>query len=389
MPAPLSVRRVETPADYHTFLNFPWTLYKGDPVWVPPLLSMQRHKLDREHNPSWSYMEGEYFIARRGDRPVGTVAAFINHRHNEFHGENIGFFGQFDVYDDPAAAHALLQTAAEYVQARGCDALRGPASFSTNDLFGVLLNHYEEVPPILTPYNYPYYVDLMDSAPGFKKVMDCYSYHFTLPEFHASKSLEQARRITHKNSQRRDITIRPLEPKRLRQELDLLKDIYSRAWEKNWGFVPFIEQELDELVKELGPFLEPRLTLFATVKGQPAAFLLAYPDMNEVLHRAHPRPDVPEPVTMAKAVWHWKLRPAITRIRIALLGVDQQYRSIGVEAALFARLFEVFRELVQEGTRWQTADAGWVLETNTEMTRLAEASGGQRHKVFRLYERAL
>ena len=95
MTQPVAVRKVESKADFDTFLTFPWTLYKDDPIWVPPLLSMQRHKFDKGKNPTWQHLEGDYFIARRGEQVVGTIAAFINHRHNEFQGEQIGFFGAF------------------------------------------------------------------------------------------------------------------------------------------------------------------------------------------------------------------------------------------------------------------------------------------------------
>jgi GNAT superfamily N-acetyltransferase len=389
MSAPVTVHIVETPADLKTFLRFPWTVYKDDPYWVPPLVSMQRHKLDKRKNPTWQHMEGDYFLARRGDQPVGTIAAFINHRHNEFQGEHIGFFGMFEVFDDQEAANALLETAAGYVRERGYDAIRGPASFSTNDECGILVEGFGQVPAVLTPYNPPYYQRLLDHAPGYAPVMDLLNYHFTLRDFHTSKSLEQSLRVTRKNNERRKIVVRSLERRRMRAELSMLKDIYNSAWEKNWGFVPLSEAELDEMVQSLGQFVEPRLVLFATVAGKPAAFLLAMPDLNEALHPAYPRPGKPEIFCLAQAVWHWKLRPKITRIRIALLGVDQGYRGIGVEAALFARLFEVFQELTQEKPRWQAADAGWVLETNEPMNRLVQALGGKPYKRFRFYERAL
>jgi hypothetical protein len=116
--------------------------------------------------------------------------------------------------------------------------------------------------------------------------------------------------------------------------------------------------------------------------------LLAFPDLNQVLHRVQARPGKPEIVSLAQALWHWKIRPKITRIRIALMGVKEGHRGIGVEAALFARLFEVFQELYEE-TIWRSADAGWVLETNEPMDRLVLALGGERYRQYRFYERAL
>jgi GNAT superfamily N-acetyltransferase len=384
----LTVRKVTTKHELKTFLEFPWTLYRGDPYWVPPLVSMQREKLDKRKNPSWRYMTGHYFIAWRNGQPVGTIAAFINHRHNEFHDENIGFFGLFEVVDDQATADALLGTAAEYVAAQGAEAIRGPASFSTNEECGVLIKGFDDPPVILMPYNYPYYQRLLDNAPGFEKLMDVYSYNITLENWQSTPKLEQSIRVTRKNNQRRQITVRTLDRHRMKDDLQLFKEVYNQAWDDNWGFVPLTNEELDALVSDLGRYLEPRLAFFAQVAGAPAAFLLAFPDLNQPLHHAYPRPGTPELWDMARVVWHWKLRPKIKRIRIALMGVRDGYRGIGVEAAMFVELLQSAVALAQE-IGGNSADAGWVLETNTAMQRLVEAYSGEDYKHYRFYERTL
>jgi len=384
--ASVTVRQVESRRDFNTFLRFPWTLYHGDPYWVPPLVSMQRHKLDKRDNPTWQHMEGEYFVAWRGDKPVGTIAAFINHRHNEFQGEHIGFFGLFEVYDDQEAANALLDTAAEYVRARGYDALRGPASFSTNEECGVMIEGFDDPPVILMPYNYPYYQRLIENAAGFEKVMELYSYYITVEGAESARQkFDKLFRVVNKNNERRHIEVRALDMKHAKREFSMFADIYNKAWDKNWGFVPFSADELAALVKEMGQFVDPRLAFFATVEGKPVAFLMGIPDMNQVLKRAYPRPGKPEPLTLLQVLWHWKLRPKITRTRVMLMGVEEGYRGIGVEPALFAALYQ---EAVHMG-KLECADGGWVLETNKPIQRLVEAYNSRVYKRYRFYERAL
>lgn len=384
MSVALSVRKVESKADYEAFLKFPWVLYKGDPYWVPPLLSMQQHKLDKKKNPTWKHLEGDYFVAWRGDKPVGTIAAFINHRHNEFHNEHIGFFGFFEVYDDQEAATALLETAAEYVRAKGYNAIRGPASFSTNEECGVLIEGFDDVPVVLMPYNYPYYQRLIENVPGFAKVMDLYSYYITLENVEGGGRLAKLLRVTQKNNERRHIVTRMPDVKKLKQEFLTLKAIYNRAWDQNWGFVPFSDEELDEMVKMLGQYFVPRLAQYASVDGKPIGFLLALPDMNQALHAAYPRPGIPEPISLLQVLWHWKIRPKINRARIMLMGVQEGYRGLGVESAMFAALYH---EVVDMG--WNYADGGWVLETNEPMQRLVDAYNSRHYKTYRFYERAL
>lgn len=388
MSLPVTVRQVTTNADFETFLQFPWQHYWRDPMWVPPLVGMQRDKLNKQKNPAWEYIEGEYFVAWRGAQPVGTIAAFVNHRHNEFHNERIGFFGFFETVDDQAVADALLNTAADYVRGLGCEALRGPANFSTNEECGLLIKGFDDPPVILMPYNYPYYQRLVENAPGFAKVMDVFSYNLTLTEWQESRKLEQTVRVTQRNNVRRGITVRTVDPQNVKRDLALLKRIYNQAWDENWGFVPMSDRELDALISDLGTYLEPRLAIFAAVDGEPAAFLLAFPDLNQPLKAAYPRPGKPAFITLPQVLWHWKIRSTVRRIRVALFGVNARFRGMGVEAAMFVELFQQARAISAE-TGWYYADCGWVLETNEPMIRLITAYGGDDYKHYRFYERAL
>jgi GNAT superfamily N-acetyltransferase len=388
MPAALSVRKVETKADFDTFLKFPWTLYKDNPYWVPPLVSMQRHKLDKTKSAGWKHMQGDYFIAWRGHQPVGTIAAFVNHMHNDYWHENLGFFGCFELYDDQEVANALLNTAVDYARACGCTALRGPATFSVNEECGLLIEGFDDLPVVACPYNPAYYQPLVENAGGFGKVMDLYNYYLTLQGTDASGTSAKLLRVIAKNNARRGITVRPPRRGQLRQDITTLKEIFNSAWDKNWGFVPFTEEELDELVSDLGSYLDRDLTLLAEVEGKPVAFLLTVPDLNQLLRRVYPRPGKPDLISMAQVFWHWKIRPKVTRARIPFMGVEEGYRGIGVEAAMFAELYDRAIKLApQRG--WVYGDGGWVLETNEAMIRLCETFQGYVYKRFRLYERKL
>jgi GNAT superfamily N-acetyltransferase len=191
-----------------------------------------------------------------------------------------------------------------------------------------------------------------------------------------------------KKTARRGITVRPPSPGQLRQDLTTLRDIFNSAWDKNWGFVPLSDEELDELVENLGAYLDRDATLLAEVEGKPVAFLLTAPDLNQLLHRVYPRPGKPDLLSMAQIFWHWKIRPKITRVRIPFMGVEEGYRGIGVEAAMFAELYDRAIKLAPR-RGWLYADGGWVLETNEAMNRLCETFQGRVYKRFRCYERQL
>jgi GNAT superfamily N-acetyltransferase len=379
----VEIRKVETKADFKAFFEFPWTLYKDDPNWVPPLLSMRRDLLDQKKHPCWEYMEGDYFAAWRGDKIVGTITAYINHRHNEFHDEHIGWFGTFDVYDDQEAADALLNKAAEWVKAKGFSAIRGPQSFTTHDECGLLIDNFSR-PVIVMPYNAPYYQRLIESRGDFHKVMDVFSLYWDRKLVAENNAVERLGQVTEKMMKRAKIVIRPLDKHNLKKEFVLFKELYNTAWEKNWGFVPMTPAELDGLVESLGMFLDPRLAFMAEVDGDPAGFMLAFPNLNEALHWAYPKPGIPEVFSLLKAVWYWKVSPKIKMIRLPLMGVKEQYRKKGVDVAMY---YYTMKAVLDAG--YASSDAGWMLETNTNMVSIAQNTGMKIYKTHRFYEKSL
>ena len=382
MTSAVSVRKVESATDFKAFFEFPWTVYKGDPNWVPTLLSMRRELLDKKKNAAWDYMEGDYFAAWRGDQIVGTVTAFINRRHNEFHNEHVGWFGTFEVLNDQEAADALLNSAAEWVRSRGYDAIRGPATFTTHEEVGLLVDGFTR-PVLLMPYNPPYYQQLVENA-GFEKLMDMNSFYLNRDQAVESGLFARLERMTNALMKRSKITIRPADPKNLRADFAMFKELYNAAWEKNWGFVPMTERELDSTVESLGQFFDPKLAHFAFIDGDPAGFVLPIPDFNQVLQKVYPRPGVPEVWSLLQALYHWKLKKSITWVRTPLFGVKEQYRNKGVDAVM---LYYGLRAIIDGG--YFHSDSGWILETNEKVIRVLRSMGTEIYKTHRFYERKL
>ncbi len=379
---PVEIRKVETQADFKPFFEFPWTLYKDDPNWTPPLLSMRRDQFDQKKSPSWEYMEGDFFGAFRDGEIVGTIAAYINQRHNEFNQEHIGWFGAFEVLDDAEAATALLNAAAEWVKAHGYETIRGPQTFTTHEETGLLVDGFTR-PILLMPYNKPYYEQLVLGA-GYHPVMDTYSFYLSRQQVQQNGLDARLERITNSIMKRNHVTIRPIDRHNLKKEFELFKELYNTAWEKNWSFVPMTEKELDAMVKSLGQFFDPDLAFFGYVDEQPAGFIMAIPDFNQVLLRAYPKPGTPELVSLIKALYYWKLNPIIDWARVPLMGVKQAYRNKGVDAVLYYHVLEAMLH-----GRYQHSNSGWILDINQNMVSIAKSFGSQIYKTYRYYEKAL
>lgn len=379
---PVQIRKVETQADFKPFFEFPWTLYHDDPNWTPPLLSMRREQYDQKKHPAWEYMEGDYFTAYRDNRIVGTIAAYVNHRHNEYNDEHIGWFGGFEAYDDPEAATALLEAAGDWVRQHGYEIMRGPQTFTTHDETGLLVDGFTR-PILLMPYNKPYYEKLVLGA-GFQPVMDTYSFHLSRADVEANGLSERLERITKAIMKRNSVTIRPIDRRNLKQEFALFKELYNAAWEKNWGFVPMTPRELDALVASLGQFFDPDLAFFGYVDGEAAGFIMAIPDFNQVLLKAYPKPGTPEVVSLLKALYYWKLRPIIDWARVPLMGVKAEYRSKGVDAVMYHHILQAMLN-----GRYEHSDSGWILAANQNMVSIAQNFGSQIYKTYRYYEKVL
>ncbi len=382
--APLRITPVETERDRLALITFPWKVYRHDRYWVPPLISERKAFLDPKHNPFFEHAQVQLYLARRGDDVVGTVGSFTNRLYNEFQQTNVGWFGFFEVLPDAEAAAGLLEAAQAWARQAGHTSLLGPAQFSTNDEVGLLVDGFDDRPRILMTYNPPYYVDFLEAA-GFRKAMDLLAYSADLDQLRASGGIPpKVRRVVEKVKSRGQFHVRSMQMREFDEEVERVKRIYNQSWVRNWGFVPMTDAEIERLGEQLKQILDPDLVAMVEVDGQVVGFGLTLPDLNEPLLRAYPRPGWPEPLTLLKMLWHWKVRRQVRWIRAFALGVLPDYRGTGVDALLY---FHTLERALSKGYR--AVEMSWLLESNEMVLRSAELFGGQRYKTYRVYEKKL
>lgn len=369
----VNVRPVRTKRDEKVFIKFQWKVYDGSPYWVPPLLMDRRKLIDRKTNPFYKHAEMELFLAERNGNVVGRIGAIVNHNHNKEHNENIGFFGFFECVDDHDVANALFNNARQWLLARGVTAIRGPASPSVNDEYGLLIDGFDKSPVILMPYNPPYYQRLIESC-GFKKAKDLYAYHVQKDTVFSEKLV----RVSEMLKKREGLVFRTLDMKHFDREVEIIRDLYSRGWSRNWGAVPMTKEEFDYVAKDLKHIVHPELVIFAEVKGQPVGFSLSLPDLNMVLKENKKGYLIPGLIRLML----YKKR--INVVRILILGVLPEYLNSGIGGALF---YETGRRGIDQG--FPDGEASWVLEDNIMMNRGAELMNGELYKKYRVYESAL
>jgi GNAT superfamily N-acetyltransferase len=352
------------------FVELPYCLYKGHPHWVPPLRIAVRELLDRKKHPFYQNAEAEFFLARRDGKTVGRVAAIIDRAHNRFHEENAGFFGFFDCVNDKDVAHALLTRAREWTAQRGAKFLRGPVNPSTNYECGMLIEGFDSDPMVMMTYNHPYYPQLMDQL-GLHKAMDLFAY-----VSHSHKvDLKKIGRIAKRVLATSGVRVRPINMKDFSGEVDRVWEVYSKAWSRNWGFIPMSKAEFALMGKEMKQILKPGLVLLGEVNEKVVGFALALPDVNFALK---PAGGNLIPTGLLKILYYQRL---IKSVRVLALGVEEQYRTSGVAAAFYATLVRNAQEL-----GYGDCEMSWILEDNVLMNRSLEAMGAARYKTYRIYE---
>ena len=232
MPGGVSVSEVSSRKELKEFVELPYRLYAADPDFVPPLRSDVRWMLDPGKNPFWKHARRSLFLARRGGRVVGRIAAMADDEHNRVHADRTGFFGFFECENDPEAARALFDAAEAAVRTLlpGCDRLRGPVNPSMNDEVGFLLEGSEPGPAVLMmTYNPAWYVDLAEGA-GFAKEKDLVALLAPIDD----RSFARLGRITEAVRRRNpELTFRTIRMNEFAAELAKVKVVYNAAWERN------------------------------------------------------------------------------------------------------------------------------------------------------------
>ena len=379
-PGGITVRAVEGRSDRSAFVNFPWSLYSHDPLWIPPLKAAVRQILDVAKHPFYSEnsAEIELFLAWRGGRVVGRIAAILNHGFNRFQSSNEVHFGFFECIDDGDVARSLFGAVESWGRQRGSDAVLGPFNPSTNYECGLLIDGFERPPVVMMTYNPSYYPGLVEGA-GYDKAKDLLA--FVSPV--QGRSLERLQKLANRTRKRNPgMETRGADLKHFDGEVRAVQEIYNTAWEKNWGFVPMNDGEIKVLAAELKPLVEPGLLRFAFIDGEPAGFLLCLPDWNPVLKDFDGSP-WRHPLKTLKHLTRTKASD-MEGLRLITLGVKAEHRKRGLEGVLIAEGLEVALRL---GYSW--CEYSWILEDNELIKGTIRLMDGELYKRYRVFRKGL
>ncbi len=367
----MRISQVTSKEDLDRFIFLPYTLYKNDPIWVPPLRSELKALFDPLKNPFLDHCQTALFLLWSEGQVIGRVAAFYDELANEFWKEPVGLFGYFECISDGTASELLLKTAREWLQQKGMTKMRGPWSFVTQE-WGSVIEGFVPSPVVMSPYNPPvynqYYADF-----GLEKIKDLVVYAID-----AAKGYQIPERIltlTDKVSKRYGIRTRILDMKKLDQDAEKIISLSNESLVENWGYSPVTEAEVKAMVKDLKQIIQPKGVIFAEDQnGRPVGFAIAIPDINILLKGLNGR--------LLPFGWLKLLRgiPKLTNYRMFALGVIPEYHGKGIDSLLYRALYEsIFSpEMFME--------INYVLEDNGPMNNAIVKLGAELTRRYRVYE---
>lgn len=366
----VNVKPVITNTDLNQFIKFPWKIYKGDKHWIPPLIMEQKALLNKEKNPFFKNAEAEYFLAYKNGEIAGRIAAIKNEIHLKYHNDSSGQFGFFECIDDQKVANALFDTAKKWIKGKNLKLMQGPANPSSNDIYGMLVEGWNDSPRLLMPYNPKYYIKLCENY-GLKKAKDLFAWKIMNEKIMASEKLRRGQQIVR---DRYKLKISQLDMKNFDKELERFKYVYNKAWAPNWGFVPLTEEQIDAMAKDLKPLAEPSLVLFGEIDDKLVGAALVMLDYNQIFKNMNGRLF---PFNFLKLFTQKK---KINWVRILTLGIIPEYQKRGLDTVFY---WEILHRGADLGIK--LGEASWVLEDNQMMNRGLELMNADRYKRYRIW----
>ncbi len=373
--AHIQIQPVTARRDLRAFVTFPWQVYRGDPNWVPPLISERMEYLSPDTGPFYAHADVALFLARRGGEVVGTVAPFVDRHLVERRQQPEGGFGFFETVEEYAVAEALLDAACTWLRERGSGIVRGPTSFTDNDCPGVLLEGSDCPPVMLEAHTPPYYKDFLERY-GMEKDYDLYAWRaFRSQIGEGLKNIpKQLLRVADAARRASKVTIRKVRLDDWDGEIGTAHRLFTTTLHDLPERAPMTEAEFRRIADQVRPFLDPNLALFAEVEGRPVGFCMALPDVNRVLIHLDGRLT---PLDWLKVK---RLVRQIDVVTFKMMGVLQEYRRRGIDALLY---LEAVKAVYERGYAW--LDGSVTHETNKMVNQIAGRLGAERYKHYRLY----
>ncbi len=342
----ISIKAVNTKKDILEFIKFPFSLYKDNSYWVPPLIKDELKIFDKD-NPIFKTAKAYYFLAYQNNIIVGRIAAIINWVEVKEQKKSKLRFGWFDVIDDLAVSKALFDEIAKIGKENQLQYMEGPVGFSNMDKAGMLTYGFDELATMIGIYNYDYYPKHLAQL-GFTEEAKWHEYKIDFENIHLDK-FGSLSNLIEKRYNLKALTFK--KSKDILPYVDEMFGLLNKSYAELESFVPIQQFQIDHYKEKYISFIHPDfINCVVDSTGKLVAFAITMPSFSRAFQKANGS-------LFPFGFLH--LLKAMKKNEYAefyLIGVDPEYQNKGVAAILFREMHHVF---TKRGIKY--------IETNPEL----------------------
>jgi len=370
----ITVNEVKTKKDLHSFVTFPFQIYRGNNLWVPQLIRDDKEVFNPDKNPAFEFAESRQFLATRDGQVVGRIAAILSHIANQKYQTKNMRFGWFESIDDQAVANALFDAVAAWARERGMESMTGPHGFCDLDPQGLMVEGFNELPTIAGYYNPDYYPRLFEGY-GLRKEIDYLEFKSTVP--YETGIPEKLLSICERVKQRGNFHIIKFGAKRtlIKRWAKELFHLLDDSFEEIYGSVPLSERQVNYYIKKYFTFVDKDLIkAVANEKGEMIGFMITFPSLSRGFQKAKGK--------LFPFGWFHILRSLRQHeiIDFYLAGIKKNYRGLGVDLLM---VIEITKTAMAKGFKY--AESNQELETNLKVQAQWKYFNPVQHKRKRIY----
>ncbi|MEL6559381.1 MAG: hypothetical protein AAFQ94_14415 [Bacteroidota bacterium] len=360
------------------FIKFPVDLYKKTPTWIRPLDKDIEAVFDPEKNKTFKNGECIRWILRDSNgNTIGRIAAFINEKIKlKDNDQPTGGVGFFECINDQRAANTLFDTAKKWLEDRGIEAMDGPVNFGDRDKWwGCLVDGFDIEPNYQCNYNFPYYQELFENY-GFQVYFKQYTFiRNTFDPFHPR--IQQKADILNKDE---DYTFEHMKLKNLPKYTEDFRQVYNKAWANHDGVAELSKEQSKAVMRQMKPIIDEKIIWFAYYKGEPVAFYINLPEVNQIFKHVNGKLDL---IGKLKFVWH-KWRKTNKKMLGLVFGVAPEHQGKGLDGALVMATAEMVQ---RDYKRYPILEMNWIGDFNRKMILVVKQVGGEIGKTHHTYRK--
>ncbi len=381
---PITISPVSGKKGRAAFVDLGRKFSAGVPHFVPQLHSEQLELVNPDKNPFFEHARAQFFIAYRGAQAVGRISAHIDELAltippQQGMGPGTGMFGYYDAADRKVG-DALLRAAENWLRGQGMTKVLGPISMSIWEEPGLLVRGHDHAPMLMMGHHPAHYQAWIEGA-GYIPAKKLLTYDLPIGD-HFPPLVE---RIVKSGERNERIRIRPVDKSKFEDEVRIILHILNDAWSGNWGFVPFTDTEISYAAKKMLPLIHPELVRIAELDGQPVAFMITFPDVNEALAQTGGKLFPFGWLTLLR----WIRKPRGKHMRVPLMGVLKEHHNSRLASQLAFMMIEVIRKEAVGTFGATRAEIGWILDDNQGMVAIADTIGGTINREYLIYQKIL